>query len=203
MTPDDTRLHVFGPDDLTLGWVHLDQGQAGVDVAASRLRASNSTTGPARFTVAQLGVKLRTSVPVCKLSVRAYVQYSGYDILSHRVHQPGSSERRRAWALGRVGVKVDSWALDGSGYHLDGENLVSVWDRSVENPSDSRDYEGTLSSSDGLIVEPIAVDSRDYVVWVTCVVGVSADPGFEVSTYATSSIGCHVPYLVVEEIPHW
>jgi hypothetical protein len=182
--------------------VHLDLGQAGVDVANGRFHASNYTTGPARFTVAQLGVRLRPSVPVCKLSVRAYAQFSGYDILTHQVHQPGTSETRRAWALGSVGVKVDSVNLAGADYHLDGESWVDLWNRSEVNPSDSREYEGSVSVSDGLIVEPIGIASREYAIWVTCRVGVSADPGFTVSTYATSSIGCHVPYFVVEEIEH-
>jgi hypothetical protein len=203
MAIDSAGLHVFGPDDYALHWVHLDLGQAGVDVANGRFHASNYTTGPARFTVAQLGVRFRPSVPVCKLSVRAYAQFSGYDILTHQVHQPGTSETRRAWALGSVGVKVDSVNLAGGDYHLDGESWVDLWNRSEINPSDSREYEGSVSVSDGLIVEPICIASREYAIWVTCRVGVSADPGFTVSTYATSSIGCHVPYFVVEEIEHW
>ncbi|MET0147420.1 MAG: hypothetical protein ABW328_21950 [Ilumatobacteraceae bacterium] len=44
---------------------------------------------------------------------------------------------------------------------------------------------------------------RNDAIWVTCRVGVSADPGFAVSTYATSSIGCNAVYVVVEEIEHW
>jgi len=54
-----------------------------------------------------------------------------------------------------------------------------------------------------MIVEPLAVSSRKYAIWVTCRVGVSADPGFAVSTYATSSIGCNLVYGVVEELEHW
>ena len=87
MTVSSDRVHVFGPGTFTMQWSHLDLGQTGVDVPNARFHARNYTTGPARFTVAQLGVMLRPSFPVCKLSVRAYVRYSGYDILSHRVHR--------------------------------------------------------------------------------------------------------------------
>ena len=201
-------LHVYGPDVhgtgepkyYKLGWVHLDWGQAGADPRTGKLFASNYTTGPARFTVAQIGVKLRPTFPMCRLSVRAYTQFSGFDALHHRVHDPSLPEQRRAWALGSVGVKVDSWNLDGTGYFQDGLKWVDVWNRSEVNPSDSRQYENSVSSGDGLMVELLATNSRDYAIWVTCLVGVSADPGFAVSTYATSSIGCDVPFFVVEEI---
>ena len=178
-------------------------GQANVDTAKGTFFAANYTIGPPRFTVAQLGVKFRPSVPVCKLSVRAYAHFSGYDILDHRVHDDSLPEYRRAWALGSVGVRVDSWKLDGSEYRFEGLNWANMWDRSEVNPDDSREYDGSVSSSGGLIVEPLAVSSRDYAVWVTCRVGVSADPGFAVSTYATSSISCQVPFFVVEEIENF
>ena len=100
----------------------------------------------------------------------------------------------------RRAVKVDSWNPDWSGFHFERERWIDVWDRSEVNPSEYRDHDDSVSSSDGLIVEPLAINTRIYVIWVMCRVGVNADPGFAVSTYATSSIGCHVPYFVVEEI---
>jgi hypothetical protein len=203
LTISDTSTHVFGAGHLTHGWTHLGSGQASADFENAKLFAYNYTTGPARFTVAQIGVSLRPSFPQCKLSVRAYVRFWGYNILDHRVHQPGSTEVRRAWALGSVGLKVDSWNLDGSNSNLDAERWVDVWDRGEPNPFGRRDFDSSVSVSDGMIVEPLAIDSRSYIIWITCRVGVSADPGFEVSTYATSSISCLVPYFVVEEIPHW
>jgi hypothetical protein len=91
MTVSDDRLHIFAPGQYTHRWVHLAGGHAAVDLAAGTFRASNYTTGPARFTVAQLGVSFRPAVPVCKLSVRAYVRFA---VL--RLQHPGSP-RPPAW----------------------------------------------------------------------------------------------------------
>jgi hypothetical protein len=77
-----------------------------------------------------------------------------------------------------------------------------VWDRGEQNPSGTREFDDSVAVSNSG-TEPIAINSRNYIVWITCRVGVSADPGFMVSTYATSSISCFVPYFVVEEIDHW
>ena len=203
MPAGDSPLHVFGPGTCTLRWVHLDNGQANTDLDNASCWAYNYTTGPVRFTVAQIGISYRPSAAICKLSVRAYVNYNGYYILKHRVHDSSISEPRWAWALGSVGLKVDSVSPDGSDFHVDAETWVNQWDVPRLNPTESRDVEGSASVSDGMIVEPIAVSSRSYGIWVTCRVGVSADPGFAVSTYATSSIGCNLVYAVVEEIEHW
>jgi hypothetical protein len=199
----DEHLHVFGPGNLTHAWVWLGDGQAGADFENGKFYAYNYTTGPARFSVAQVGVIFQPTPTLCKLSVRPYVRYSGYDILKHAVHDPSIPEERRAWALGSVGLKIDSWDPGGGNYNVDGETWVNLWDRSEVNPSSSRSYDESVSVSDGLILEPVAINSRQYGIWVTCRVGVSADPGFAVSTYATSSIGCQLVYFVAEEIEHW
>jgi hypothetical protein len=199
----DEHLHVFGPGNLTHAWTWPGEGQANADFQNGTFYAENYTTGPARFSVAQVGVIFHPTPALSKLSVRAYVSSTGFDILKSAVHDPSIPEERRAWALGSVGLKVDSWNPGVGDYNLDGETWVNLWDRSEVNPSSSRDYNQAVSVPDGLTLEPLAVNSRDYGIWVTCRVGVSADPGFAVSTYATSSIGCQLVYFVVEEIEHW
>jgi hypothetical protein len=206
MPVGDRTLKVFGAGLCTLSWAHIDDapvGHARTDPDTGSFSADNYTTGPVRFTVAQMGISYRPSAAICKLSVRAYVNYSGYYMLQHRVHDDSIPETRWAWALGSVGLKVDSVKPDGSSYHLDAETWVNPWDVARPNPTEVRDVEGSASVLDGMIVEPIAVSSRNYAVWATCRVGVSADPGFAVSTYATSSIGCQLVLGVVEEIENW
>lgn len=200
---DDEHKHVFGPGNLTKAWAWLGDGHADADFENGTFSADNYTIGPARFSVAQVGVMFQPTVDMCKLSVRPYVRYSGLDILKHAVHDPSIPEQRRAWALGSVGVKIESWGPDGGNYYIDGETWVDIWNHSEVNPSSSRDYDGAVTVSDGLILEPLAINSRQYAIWITCRVGVSADPGFAVSTYATSDIGCQLVYFVAEEIEHF
>jgi hypothetical protein len=192
--------HVFGPGLLGWEWAWLGDGQAGASKDDATFWASNYTTGPARFTVAKVGVQFRPQLASCKLSIRPYVRWSGTEVLTHRVHQPGTSEQRNAWALGSVGISVDSFNVSGGGDFHDGERWVDLWNHAEPNPSVSLDHDGATSVSDGLELEVFAVSSRLYAIGIECRVGVSADPGFEVSTYATSSISCQCVYFVVEEI---
>jgi hypothetical protein len=193
-------LHVFGAGTLTWDWAWLDDGQAHADKDDATFWASNYTTGPARFTVAKVGVLFQPQLATCMLSIRPYVRWSGSEALTHRVHQPGTSEQRKAWALGSVGISVDSFNPGGGGDFHDGEHWVDLWDHAEVNPSFTRDHDGATSVSDGLELEVFAVNTRQYAIWIECRVGVSADPGFAVSTYATSSISAQCVYFVVEEV---
>jgi hypothetical protein len=193
-------LHVFGPGLLGWNWNWLGDGQAGSNKDDATFWAENYTTGPARFSVAKVGVSVTPQLPTCKLSIRPYVRWSGMEILTHRVHQPDTNEQRKAWALGSVGISVDSSNIGGGGDFHDGEVWVDVWNHAEVNPSVTLDHEGVTTVSDGLQLEIFAASTRTYAIGIECRVGVSADPGFEVSTYATSDISCQCVYFVVEEV---
>jgi hypothetical protein len=193
-------LHVFGPGTLAWDWGWAGDGGARANKDDATFWAENYTTGPARFSVAKVGVLLTPRLPTCKLSIRPYVRWSGTEILTHRVHQPDTTEQRRAWALGSVGISVDSFNVGGGGDFHDGEVWIDAWNHSEVNPTVNLDHDGVTTVSDGLQLEVFAASSRTYSIGIECRVGVSADPGFEVSTYATSSISCQCVYFVVEEV---
>ena len=81
------------------------------------------------------------------------------------MHQPDSTEQRRAWALGSVGISVDSFNPGGGGDFHDGEIWVDLWNDSQVNPSVTLDHEGATSVSDGLQLEVFAVNTRSYAIW--------------------------------------
>jgi hypothetical protein len=193
-------MHVYGPGLLDWAWTWPGDGQARANKDDATFSAENYTTGPARFSVAKVGVLLTPRLPTCKLSIRPYVRWSGTEILTHRVHQPDSSEQRKAWALGGVGISVDSFNVGGGGDFHEPELWINPWDHWEFNPSVTLDHDGATTVSDGLQMEVFAVNTRTYSIGIECRVGVSADPGFEVSTYATSSISCQCVYFVVEEV---
>jgi hypothetical protein len=193
-------LHVFGPGLLGWNWNWPGDGQAQSNKDDATFWAENYTTGPARFSVAKVGVLFTPQLPTCVLSIRPYVRWSGSEILTHRVHQPDTTEQRKAWALGSVGISVDSFNVGGGGDFHDNEVWIDAWNHAEVNPTVTLDHDGVTTVSDGLSLEVFAVSTRTYAIGIECRVGVSADPGFEISTYSTSSISCQCVYFVVEEV---
>lgn len=206
---DSDLVHVFGPDVGKTGgpqyykyeFTWPDEGYAGASHHSGEFFASNYTLDRPKWTVAQVGAQLKPSLAACKLSIRPYVKWSGYDIFSHRVHQPGSHEQRWATALASTGICVESWNEAGGGHFAEAPRWTDEWVRHEVNPSGSREYEGVSTPISGLQAEVFALGSRWYAIWILCRVHVSADPGFAVSTSSTASISCKVPFFVVEEIP--
>ena len=135
------------------------------------------------------------------LSVRPYVNWSGNDLLQHRVFDPQLGEQRWAVGLGQVGIIVQSRLLAGGDFRTDAIHWQDVWHRAELNPQGASDHDGTIGSAMGLALEVPATSERRYSVWVTCNVMVFADPGFAVATRASAAISCAVPFLVVEEKP--
>ena len=67
----------------SLVWTHIDGFQgagigAGVDLAKGDFFGSHYTTGPQMNTYAGIGVKITPQLQWCTLSVRPYLQWSGF-----------------------------------------------------------------------------------------------------------------------------
>lgn len=207
------HLHVFGPDgdgsggplDYRLQWSHLGEpflSSAYADFSKGTFGAYDYTTGgPASWTVAQVGFLMKPALPSCRLSIRPYVKLSGYSHLKHRVFDASLGEQRWAFALGSIGIAVQSRNEAGGGFHTDAEIWQDQWSRHEPNPSGTIEHYGTGSSVGGYQAEIFASGSRWYTIWITCRVCVVAEKGFAVTTYATSVINCSAPFCVVEEIP--
>jgi hypothetical protein len=208
-------LHVFGPNPegstsqwkYRLQWAEIDGGpgtgiDARVDLGKGTFVASHFSTSGERNSYAGLGVRFTPLLASCRLSIRPHVQWSGFDILQHRVFDPQLNEQRWARAVARIGLVVQSTKLDGSDPLTEVELWPEAWSRAEINPSGMRDYSGVTGSATGLAAEVTAVSTRRYSVWLCCMATVVADPGFAVSTRASCSISCSSPFLVVEEIPY-
>jgi hypothetical protein len=102
------------------------------------------------------------------------------------------------WAS--VGILVESWAVGGGAYHLDWDQPVVVASYSETNPTKSwRDFGGSATVSDGLSARIFASSSRRYRIWVYCWAEVQAQMLVSAGAYASTSIDCWMPYLVVEQ----
>jgi len=205
-------LHVFGPDEAgtrgpsvyRLAWRHDEDPAMGVrssaDVRTGKFWVEPYTVGPLLSSYAGLGVQM-TPILSCFLSVRPFVNWSGFDVLSHKVYDPQFGEQRWATASAHLGIIVQSWNLQGGDPRLHARHWLELWRRSEQNPAGTRDYAGAGGPSTGLQVEVPASKNRRYAIWVCCRATVDADPGFAVATHAACGLSCHLPFLVVEELP--
>jgi hypothetical protein len=214
LPPARDLLHVYGPDVAGTGgqwfyrlaWTHIDDTAgagigANVDLKKGTMGSSHYALGPGRNAYAGIGVRLVPQLDWCRLSVRPYLNWAGFDTLTHRVHDPQLDESRWATSIGLSGIIVQSWNASGGAYNLDARHFLEEWRRQEPNPSGSRDHGGLSSSGTGLQVDVLASGQRQYAVWVCVQVFVAADPGFGTSTYAAGSISGALPFVVVEEIP--
>jgi hypothetical protein len=207
-------LHVYGPDASGTGgasfyrlrWTEIDGGpmtgiDARVDLTTGNLVASHFTTGSSWMTsYAALGVRM-TPLVDCHLSIRPLVNWSGFDILNHRVFDGSLGEVRWATATGELRLVVSSTKTDGSLPNDDHDATNVLWSRSEANPSGTRDYSGTESPLTGFEATILASKDRRYSIFVVAQASVIADPGFAVATRASSSLACDVPYIVAQELP--
>jgi len=214
LPPARELLHVYGADVAGTGgdafyrlsWGDVEGGHgAGIggsaDPKTGKFWASHYSTGGERNAYAGVGVRLTPKLNWCRLSVRPYVNWSGFDILRHKVYDPQLNERRWAFGSARLGIVIQSWNPAGGAYNLDASHWVEVFRDVEQNPDAWRDYADTASSSTGLQVDALATSARQYAIWVCCRATVIADAGFAVATRASSSVSCHLPFLVVEEVP--
>jgi hypothetical protein len=187
-------------------WAFTDPfGQVSVyarpDLPHGRFSAGHSLTSGYGQAFAALGVVIVPDLTWCELSVRPYVAYEGSTYLSGR--RPRDAwENATATAWDSVGILIESWAVGGGAYHLDWDVPVVVSTHSEQNPSRSwHDFAGSVTTVDGLTAKVFASGSRRYRIWVYCWAEVSAQMLVSAGAYATTSISCWMPYLVVEQIP--
>jgi hypothetical protein len=214
--PARDLLHVFGADVsggggdafYALEWGHIDPF-AGTGSGSSQnrrtgeLSASHFTTSGWLRSYAGLGMRLVPKV-TGQLSVRPYVNWSGNDLLQHRVFDASLGHQRWAVAAGSVGIIVQSRLLDGTDFRTDGQHWLEVWRRAELNPNSASDHAGTASSSTGLRLDVPARNDRRYTVWVAIKAAVFGDPGppfTGASSRASGAMRANVPFVAVEEIP--
>jgi hypothetical protein len=212
--PLGSRLHIFGADRAgtggpfvyTLSWGNIEGGTGGAGIGVNtNLRegtfsASHFTHGSNQFSsYAGIGVRLTPTVNSCILSVRPLVNWSGYDILSHRIFDPQLNVSAWVVAGAQIGVHIQSEDRAGGGFRDDASRWETVWQRSEINPSGSRSYNDTADART-LQVDVLASGNRNYVIWVSCRAFVITQAKFGLDTWASSSVSCQLPFLFIEEV---
>jgi hypothetical protein len=99
-----------------------------------------------------------------------------------------------------LGIFVEIWAVGGGSYHLDWDHPVVISTFSETNPTKSwHDFGGLVTASDGLTPKIFASSSRRYRIWVYCWAEVQTQMLVSAGAYATTSVDCWMPFLVVEQ----
>lgn len=197
-TPDERKHY-------SREWGYVDPfGQISTYNRPDRLRgrfaAGHSRTSGYGQALAAVGVVMVPDLDWCDLSIRPYVSYNGSFYLSgRRPEDAWQDATSSAWAS--VGILVESWAVGGGSYRLDWDQPVLVSSFSETNPTRSwRDFGGSVSVGDGLSAKVFASGARRYRIWVYCWAEVQAQMLVSAGAYATASVDCVMPYLVVEQI---
>ena len=167
---------------------------------AGRFAAGHSLTNGYGQAIAALGVVIVPDLEWCELSIRPYVSCQGSAYLSgRRPHDAWQSATSATWAS--IGILIESWATGGGSYHLDWDQPTLISSFSETNPTSSwRDFGGSVSVSDGLAAKVFATRHRRYRIWVYCWAEVQAQMLASAGAYATVSIDCLMPYLIVEQV---
>lgn len=208
------RLHIFGADragtggpffyGLTWGRIEGGTGGAGIGINTNlregTFSASHFTHGSNQFSsYAGIGIRFTPGVDRCILSVRPLVNWNGFDTLSHRIFDPQLNVSGWGIAGAEIGVHIQSEDRAGGGFRDDGGRWVPAWDRREINPSGSRSYNDTEDART-LQVDVLASGSRNYVIWVSCRAFVLTQAKFGLDIWASSSVSCQLPFVVVEEM---
>lgn len=207
------RLHVFVPDTAgtagpfvyTTAWGLIDGGTGGAGIG-SQTNLRNGTMSASHFThgtnglsaYAGVGMSIVPTLPLCTLSVRPVVNWSGFDLLSHRIFDPQLHPQAWGVAGAEIGVHVQSRDLNGGAFRNDGGRWETAWHRSEINPSGSRLYNDSMDARD-LLVDVLATSQRRYVIWVSCRALVSSQARFGLDIWASASVSCQVPFVIVEQ----
>ena len=205
VTPHESpTLHVFGPSNYDFGAGHTDD-PPGVDIEVKwdlntgKLVAAESRTVADALAFAIVGANF-TPAADCHLSVRPYMNWSGFDALQHFDADPDLGRQAWATAIGQAGIYIISSTPSGQLWNEDANFWKNLWYRSEPNPSGTRSYEGTESSSSGLEVVIYAEAGRLYEIQVGIRAYVSVSSTFAVTAGASAEVSAKVPFFVVEEI---
>jgi hypothetical protein len=208
------RLHIFVPDPQQTGrpsayrlsWGKIDGEGPGAGIGA-KADPANGTFWASHYgyggshlsAYAGIGVRLTPSQPWSRLSIRPFVNWSGYDAMSHRLYDPQLTSTGWGTAEAQIGIHVQSWDNSGRAFNNDAGRWVSVWKRSEINPSGTRDYNGTEDART-LQLEALVSNQRRYAIWISCRAFIGTQSKFGLDIRAGASVSCQLPFLFVEEM---
>jgi hypothetical protein len=202
-------LHVYGPDrDNIKDWKKYyryawkDKGPNGIiySTDAQIIREgklscnSYAYSGQSSYALVGAGMFFRPLSGDATVSIRPYVQWLTGASFTGTESAPAS-------ATASLGIYVESWNLDGTGYFNDRDFWIPVWSQNTQSYMTNVTAGGTATIADGLAQDILAVAQRKYSIFVYVYLETSAGPqqGKNELRFVTLDIDATVPFVVVEE----
>jgi hypothetical protein len=202
-------LHVYGPDsDNIKDWkkyyryAWTDKGPNGIIYSTNpqiiregKLSCNSyAYSGQSSFALVGAGMFFRPLFGDAKVSIRPYVQWLTSASFTGTESAPAS-------AKASLGIYVESWNLDGTGYFNDRDFWIPVWSQNTTSYLTHVTAGDATTSTDGLSQEVLCVAQRKYAIFVYVYLETTAGPqqGKNELRFVTLDIDATVPYVAVEE----
>lgn len=202
-------LHVYGPDrDNIKDWkayyryAWTDKGPNGIIYSTNpqiiregKLNCNSyAYSGQSSYALVGAGMFFRPLFGDATVSIRPYVQWLTSASFTGTESAPAS-------AKASLGIYVESWNLDGSGYFADHDFPFPVWSQNTQGYMTHVPGGGTATAPDGFALDILCVAQRKYAIFVYVYLETTAGPqqGKNEQRFVTIDIDAVVPYVAVQE----
>ena len=207
-TTIDTTFSASGPNPYTLQWTQVpgpstpSDHAVATDVNAGTFYADRSRVN-ANGQVdafAGIGVGIAPEVASCRLWVRPYVNWRGYELFGRRIIAPGPGESLLVAATVQLGIIIQSTTLSGGDFRTDAQTWPNLWSSSYLGPVNQQVWHSGTAWGPATWLEAPASNTRRYAVWVVCRAIATGTVGQRAIAYADANTNCTMPWLMVGQV---
>ncbi len=206
-TTIDTTFSASGPIPYTLQWTNIpggtgSDGAASVDINAGKFYASRSRNDNGMVDAyAAIGVGITPEVASCRLWIRPYVNWRGYEMFGRQiVHPGGPSESLYVRAEVELGIIVQSTTLSGGDFRTDAQTFPDLWQSAYTGPVNHQVFHSGTAFVQAYQLWVPASNTRRYSVWIVCRAIAVGTIGQNIRAYAVASTECTMPWLMVGQV---
>jgi hypothetical protein len=202
-------LHVYGPDRDNIKdakkyyrYAWTDKGPNGIIYSTNPqiinegklMCNSYAYSGQSSYALVGAGMFFRPLFGDAKVNIRPFVQWMTSASFTGTESAPAS-------ANASLGIFVESWNLDGSGYFADHDFPFPVWSQNTQGYMTHVPGGGTATAPDGFALDILCVSQRKYSIFVYVYLETIAGPqqGRNEQRFVTIDIDAVVPYVAMQE----
>ena len=155
---------------------------------------SYAYSGQSSYALVGAGMFFRPLFGDSTVEIKPYVQWLTSASFTGTESAPAS-------AVASLGIFVESWNLDGTGYFNDRDFWMPVWSQNTQSYMTHLTADGTTNVTDGLSQKILTVSQRKYAIFVYVYLETTAGPqqGKNEQRFVTIDIDATVPVVVMQE----